>query len=77
MAQNLAQMKEQQVDTKDASFELKELEREAATNKQMFEALLTRYKQTSGTQDFQLPDAHIVEKADIPLYPASPKRKQL
>lgn len=77
LAQNLAQMKEQQADTKDASVELKELEREAATSKQLFEALLTRYKQTSGTQDFQLPDATIVEKADVPLHPASPKRKQL
>lgn len=77
LANNLAQMKEQQVDSKDASVELKELEREAATSKQLFEALLTRYKQTSGTQDFQLPDATIVEKADTPLFPASPKRKQL
>lgn len=77
LAQNLAQMKEQQADTKDAGVELKELEREAATSKQLFEALLTRYKHTSGTQDFQLPDATIVEKADVPLHPASPKRKQL
>lgn len=77
LAQNLTQMKEQQVDTKDAGVELKDLEREAATSKQLFEALLTRYKQTSGTQDFQLPDATIVEKADVPLHPASPKRKQL
>jgi exopolysaccharide transport family protein len=77
LAQNMAQMKEQQADTKDAGVELKELEREATTSKQLFEALLTRYKQTSGTQDFQLPDATIVEKADIPLHPASPKRKQL
>lgn len=77
LAQNLAQMKEQQADTKDAGVELKELEREATSSKQLFEALLTRYKQTSGTQDFQLPDATIVEKADVPLHPASPKRKQL
>lgn len=77
LAQNLAQMKEHQADTKEAGVELKELEREAATSKQLFEALLTRYKQTSGTQDFQLPDATIVEKADVPLHPASPKRKQL
>ena len=77
LAQNLTQMKDQQANTKDAGIDLKDLEREAATSKQMFEALLTRYKQTSGTQDFQLPDAHIVEKADTPLYPASPKRKQL
>ncbi|MCB1483974.1 MAG: polysaccharide biosynthesis tyrosine autokinase [Hyphomicrobiaceae bacterium] len=77
LAQSIAQMKEQQIDTKDASVELLELQREADSSKQMFEALLTRYKQTSGTQDFQLPDAHIVERADIPLFPASPKRKQI
>ena len=53
------------------------MEREAATSKQLFEALLTRYKQTSETQGFQLPDVRIVEQADIPLYQASPKRKQL
>ncbi len=77
LAQNMAQLKEQEVTSKDAGVDLKELEREAATSKQMLESLLTRYKQTSGTQDFQLPDAHIVEKADTPLYPASPKRKQI
>lgn len=77
LAQNMAQLKEQEVTSKDAGVGLKELEREAATSKQMFETLLNRYKETSGVQDFQLPDAHIVEKADTPLYPASPKRKQL
>jgi succinoglycan biosynthesis transport protein ExoP len=39
--------------------------------------LLTRFKQTAETQGFQLPDARIVERADAPLFPASPKRKQL
>jgi capsular exopolysaccharide synthesis family protein len=38
---------------------------------------LTRYKQTSETQDLQLPDARIVEQADVPLFPAAPKRKQM
>ncbi len=74
---NLEALKNNQVATKGAGVELKELEREAATSKQLFEALLTRYKQTAETQNFQLPDARIVEKADAPLYPASPKRKQL
>ena len=77
LAQNLAQLKEMQAGTRDTNYELKNLEREAATSKTMLESLLARFKQTSGTQDFQLPDAHIVERADIPLYPASPKRKQL
>ena len=77
LAANLSQLKDQEALSKDAGFELKNLEREAATSKQLFEALLTRYKQTSETQGFQLPDVRIVEQADIPLYQASPKRKQI
>ena len=77
LGMSLSQLKDQQVTSKGAGVELKELEREAATSKQLFEALLARYKQTAETQNFQLPDARIVEKADAPLYPASPKRKQL
>jgi polysaccharide biosynthesis transport protein len=77
LVQSLAQLKDQQVVSKDASVDLKELEREAFTSKQLFEALLTRYKQTAETQGFQLPDVRIIEKADAPQFPASPKRKQL
>ena len=74
---SLNQLKDQQVVSKDTGVELKQLEREAATSKQLFEALLTRYKQTAETQGFQLPDVRIIEKADAPQFPASPKRKQL
>lgn len=74
---NLNALKAQEMNVKSASIELRELEREAATSKQLFEALLARYKQTAETQGLQLPDARIVEKADAPLYPAFPKRKQL
>ncbi len=77
LTESLAQLKKAEANTKDASVELKNLEREAATSKQLFEALLARYKQTAETQGFQLPDARIVEKADAPLFPAAPKRKQL
>ena len=77
LKQSLTQLKNQQVVTKDAGVDLKDLEREASTSKQLFEALLSRYKQTSETQGFQLPDVRIVERADAPLFPASPKRKQL
>jgi len=77
LARSLAQLKQTEADTKGNSVELKNLEREAATSKQLFEALLARYKQTAETQGFQLPDARIVEFADAPLFPAAPKRKQL
>ena len=74
---SLAQLKMQQILSKEASVQLKELEREASTSKQLFEALLTRYKQTAETQSLQLPDSRIVEQADAPLFPAAPKRKRI
>lgn len=77
LRQSLTTLKEQEAATKDANVKLLELQREATTSKQLYEALLARYKQTSETQDLQLPDARIVEQADVPLFPASPKRKQI
>ena len=77
LTQSLVQLKQQQIATRDTGVDLKDLEREAATSKQLFEALLSRYKQTTETQGFQLPDVRMIEKADAPQYPASPKRKQL
>ena len=74
---SLNQLKDQQVFSKDATVELNQLERDATTSKQLYEALLMRFKQTTETQGFQLPDVRIIEKADAPQHPASPKRKQL
>ncbi|MDX2307530.1 MAG: GNVR domain-containing protein [Hyphomicrobium sp.] len=70
-------LKEKEATSKEASVKLMELQRNAATARQLIEALLTRYKQTSETQELQLPDARIVEQADVPLFPAAPKRKQM
>lgn len=77
LAANLAVLKEQQGVSKEESVKLKELERDSSTEKALYEALLARYKQTAETVELQLPDARIVEKADVPLFPASPKRKQI
>lgn len=74
---NLRDRKDGESDTKRRSVELKELQRDANTSRQIFEALLARYKQTAETQDLQLPDARIVETADIPLKPSSPKRRTI
>lgn len=63
--------------SKDKIWQLKELEREANASKQLYEALLARNKQTVETLGLQLADARIVERADIPPTPASPKRKQI
>lgn len=77
LAQSLSHIKEQEIVRTGQSAELSELEREASASKALYETLLARYKQTNETQGFQLPDARIIEKADVPLHPAGPKRKQL
>ncbi|MGH1418537.1 MAG: Wzz/FepE/Etk N-terminal domain-containing protein [Hyphomicrobiaceae bacterium] len=74
---SLQDLKTQQVKERRAGVNLMDLERESSTTKQLYESLLARYKQTSETQTLQLPDARIVEQADAPLYPASPKRRRL
>jgi polysaccharide biosynthesis transport protein len=77
LAENFVGLKDGQIIAKEASVRLKELERESQTEKQLYEALLTRYKQTTETQDLQLADSRIIQRADVPLSPASPKRKQV
>ncbi len=74
---NFAQLKEQQSVSKEVAIKLRDLEREAETSRRVFETFLIRYKQTTETQELHLPDARIVEKADVPTVPASPKRKQI
>ena len=77
LSEAMSGFKSQQNTVQQASVKLKELEREAQTEKQIFESLLTRYKQTSESQNLQLPDSRIVEMAEAPLYPHSPKRLKI
>lgn len=77
LAQSLDKLKATENATKEAGVELKDLMRDAETSRALYEALLSRYKQTVETQSLQLPDARIVEQADAPLKPASPKRQQI
>ncbi len=77
LATSLAGLKDQQNLSKEVSVRLRELEREATSSRQVFETFLARHKQTTETQDLQIPDARIVEQAGIPVYPISPKKKQI
>jgi capsular exopolysaccharide synthesis family protein len=73
----LGELKAQQSVSKGVTVELRDLEREAETSRRVFEAFLARYKQMVETQDLHLPDARIVEKADVPFLTVAPKRKQI
>lgn len=77
LTQSLEKLKGHQTDTNDVTVKLKDLEREAHSSKQVYEAFLTRYKNTVEQQTMQYGDSRITETATTPLNPASPKRKKI
>ncbi|KAB2851343.1 MAG: AAA family ATPase [Hyphomicrobiaceae bacterium] len=77
LTQNLEKLKLNQAMTNDVTVRLKDLEREAHSARQVYEAFLTRYKNTVEQQTMQYGDSRITETATTPLNPASPKRKKI
>ncbi len=73
---DLTELKSQQSATNEVSVELSELKRRAQNTRQVYESLLTRYKSTAETQNLQLPDVRIVERANIALQPSGPNHKR-
>ncbi|HEY4921669.1 MAG TPA: polysaccharide biosynthesis tyrosine autokinase [Xanthobacteraceae bacterium] len=57
-----------------AQVRLRELQREAEANRTIYESFLARYKETSARESLEMPDSRIVTRADIPIFPAFPKR---
>lgn len=57
--------------------DLDTLEREAATDRQLYQTFLARVKETSATADFHTPVARIVDPAVEPLRPSKPPKGQL
>jgi len=52
---------------------LRELEREAAANRSLYEGFLNRFKQVAEEQNLQIADARVIARADMPLKPYFPK----
>ncbi|MCW5726918.1 polysaccharide biosynthesis tyrosine autokinase [Parvibaculum sp.] len=57
-----------------AMIQLRELEREAAANRAVYESFLNRFKETSQQQDFQTPDARVISTATPPVGPSHPRK---
>ena len=57
-----------------AEIRLRELEREAAANKTVYESFLNRFKETSQQQSLQTPDARVISRAAPPLVPSFPRK---
>lgn len=58
-----------------AQVELRDLTREAETNRQLFQTFLTRFREIVEQQELQEADARIMSAADIPSKPSSPRTK--
>ncbi|SEA33881.1 GumC family protein [Microbulbifer marinus] len=52
-----------------------ELKREVDVNRQLYNAFLTRFKETSETSDFEAANARLTDPATPPRVPAKPKKK--
>jgi exopolysaccharide transport family protein len=52
---------------------LRERERDAEASRQLYEALLTRYREIAAQSGIEQPDARVVSRASIPTKPSSPK----
>jgi len=57
-----------------AMVQLRELEREAAANRAVYESFLNRFKETSQQQDFQTPDSRVISAATAPVAPSHPRK---
>ena len=57
-----------------AEVKLRELEREAAANKAVYESFLNRFKETSQQQDLQTADARVISEAVPPVAPSFPQK---
>lgn len=76
LVSDLDKLKSRRSMTDEVAVTLSELKRKADHTRQIYEALLSRYKSTAETKNMQLPDVRIVERANIPLESAGPKRKR-
>lgn len=68
----LSGVKAQTAVNREAEVRLRELERQAETSRQLYEAFLQRYKETREQQETVQPDLRIVAKATVPSSPSSP-----
>ena len=51
------------------------LEREAESNKRVYDTLLQRTKETSVTEQLETSNIHVIDRAEIPNYPVAPRKK--
>lgn len=71
----LEEQKREAMDLNEKSIRYGELDREAESNKRIYNALLQRTKETSVTEQLETSNIRIIDQASIPNYPVAPRKK--
>ena len=58
-----------------ARVKLSELSSSAASNRSVFEAFLSRFKEIEGSDALQAPDSRVISQATVPVQPSFPNKK--
>ena len=75
IAQDLEQLKQENAREGQAEVRLRELERQAEANRQLYESFLRRYKEAQEQEQIIAPDARIITAAETPVTPVTPGPK--
>lgn len=74
LEQSLGELRGETGESGQAMVQLRELEREAAANRAVYESFLNRFKETSQQQDLQVPDSRVISQATPPGGPSHPRK---
>jgi exopolysaccharide transport family protein len=74
LEESLREIRGETGDSGQAMVQLRELEREAAANRAVYESFLNRFKETSQQQDLQVPDSRVISQATAPIQPSHPRK---
>ncbi|MFN4354437.1 GumC family protein [Parvibaculum sp.] len=74
LEQSLREIRGETGESGQAMVQLRELEREAAANRAVYESFLNRFKETSQQQDLQVPDSRVISLATTPISPSHPRK---
>lgn len=73
LAKSLGSLQDVSSESGRAQVQLRELQREADSNRTLYESFLGNYKQAAARESLKLPDARLVSEPDAPLKPSFPK----
>jgi len=74
---NLGSLESKIGDLNQKQVQLSALQRDANANRALYEAFLARFKEMSGQQELQTPDARIISRAGVPTIPSYPNKTVL